>query len=303
MDASTALNGGAGHGRQGSGGSQQNRASCNPPTSAHRGPGTERTGSAQRVPGDVNKLHRSRDDNNGDDRHRPSSRPQTTLGPCCDCTRTSTCSLKPSASREGCACRAANRRCVSCTCFWQCRNRMSTITSSTGRLQNFFHNAVASISSAADPQSSQICTSILPNESGDGTSLVATTAAADLTSVDSAAAPAVTTEGLPITQQPTPLSQSRSGSQDNSSSVPKGAGRQTQDPSGTTASDLPPPPVDPPLAPPATPAPQATLEPGADLPGYEPTPADLLLDSVYAGGHIHPNDGRHLDGGIRDDQK
>jgi hypothetical protein len=55
------------------------------------------------------------------------------------------------------------------------------------------------------------------------------------------------------------------------------------------------------LAPPAAPAPQAsTIEAGADLPGYEPTPADVLLDAVY-GDHVHPNDGRHLDGGIRDD--
>ena len=38
-------------------------------------------------------------------------------------------------------------------------------------------------------------------------------------------------------------------------------------------------------------------DPGADLPGYESTPADRLLDSVY-GDHVHSNDGRHLDGGV-----
>lgn len=44
------------------------------------------------------------------------------------------------------------------------------------------------------------------------------------------------------------------------------------------------------------------MEEGADLPDYKSTPADLLLDSVY-GDHVHPNDGRHLDGGYSDDLK
>jgi hypothetical protein len=38
----------------------------------------------------------------------------------------------------------------------------------------------------------------------------------------------------------------------------------------------------------------------ADLPGYQPTPADLLLDTVF-GDHVHDNDGTHLDGGIAND--
>jgi hypothetical protein len=38
----------------------------------------------------------------------------------------------------------------------------------------------------------------------------------------------------------------------------------------------------------------------ADLPGYQPTPADLLLDTVY-GDHVHDNDGTHLNGGIAND--
>ena len=40
---------------------------------------------------------------------------------------------------------------------------------------------------------------------------------------------------------------------------------------------------------------------GADLPGYVPTAADLLLDSVL-GDHVHDNDGTHLDGGIANDR-
>jgi hypothetical protein len=38
----------------------------------------------------------------------------------------------------------------------------------------------------------------------------------------------------------------------------------------------------------------------ADLPGYQPTPADLLLNTVY-GDHVHDNEGTHLDGGIAND--
>ena len=41
---------------------------------------------------------------------------------------------------------------------------------------------------------------------------------------------------------------------------------------------------------------------GADLPAYQTTPADRLLDSIY-GDHAHDNDGCHLDGGIEDDHK
>ena len=60
----------------------------------------------------------------------------------------------------------------------------------------------------------------------------------------------------------------------------------------------------PPAAPapvPAHPATAPSTELGADLPGFSPTPADLLLDKVY-GDHPHRNDGRHLDGGIQDDK-
>jgi hypothetical protein len=41
-------------------------------------------------------------------------------------------------------------------------------------------------------------------------------------------------------------------------------------------------------------------EPGADGPGFEPGPADKLLDTVY-GDWPHANDGRHLDGGVEGD--
>jgi hypothetical protein len=42
------------------------------------------------------------------------------------------------------------------------------------------------------------------------------------------------------------------------------------------------------------------MEVGADLPGFVPSPADVLLDSVY-GDHSHNNPGTHLDGGVSDD--
>jgi hypothetical protein len=41
-------------------------------------------------------------------------------------------------------------------------------------------------------------------------------------------------------------------------------------------------------------------EPGADRPGFEPGPANKLLDTVY-GDWPHANDGRHLDGGVEGD--
>jgi hypothetical protein len=197
MVASTALNGDAGHGRQGLGASQPTRASRTPSDSVHGGIGTEPTEPARRAPGDANPNRRPRDDDNGVDDPRPSRRSRPSMAPCCDCTRQSTCSSKPSASREGCACRAASRRCVSCTCFRQCRNKQAVITSSTGRFQNFFNNAVAAVSGATDPQSSEICPTIFTNESGSGTSLVAATPAADSTPVESAAAPAAATASQP----------------------------------------------------------------------------------------------------------
>ena len=243
MVAPTALNGDAGHGRQGSGDSQQNRASRTPSDGAHSGTGTESTGTARRASGDTSNNRRSRDDNDHGD-HRPSSRPRTSMVPCCDCTRQSTCYSKPSASREGCACRAASRRCVSCTCFRQCRNKMAVITNSTGRFQNFFNNTVAALSGATDPQSTTICPTIFTPESGSGTSLVAASAAADTTSVESAAASAAATESQPSSQQST--SQSVSGPSNLRNS------RQTQDPSGATAEDPPLPPAKDPLAPPTS---------------------------------------------------
>jgi hypothetical protein len=44
-----------------------------------------------------------------------------------------------------------------------------------------------------------------------------------------------------------------------------------------------------------------TPDPGADLPGYETSRADRLLDTVY-GDHPHANDGCHLDGSIPSDR-
>jgi hypothetical protein len=38
----------------------------------------------------------------------------------------------------------------------------------------------------------------------------------------------------------------------------------------------------------------------ADLPGYEQTRCNALLDSVY-GDHVHANDGTHMKGGFQDD--
>jgi hypothetical protein len=48
--------------------------------------------------------------------------------------------------------------------------------------------------------------------------------------------------------------------------------------------------------------PPLTTEEGADLDGYQLTPADKLLDSVL-GDHVHANDGRHLTGGVTDDRR
>jgi hypothetical protein len=52
----------------------------------------------------------------------------------------------------------------------------------------------------------------------------------------------------------------------------------------------------------APPAMEITPDDGADLPGYAPTAADCLLDSVL-GDHVHDNAGTHLRGGIADDAK
>jgi hypothetical protein len=42
------------------------------------------------------------------------------------------------------------------------------------------------------------------------------------------------------------------------------------------------------------------VDPGTDLPGFEPAPVNHLLDAVY-GDWPHHNDGRHLDGGVDGD--
>jgi hypothetical protein len=190
---------------------------------------------------------------------------------------------------------------------------MAVITNSTGRFQNFSHSTVAALSGATDPQSTAICPTIFAPESGSNASLVATSAAANSTTVVSATAPAAPTDSSPITQQltgnnrdrnhsPAPYPAPSAASAARASTALEGTGpRQTQDPSGTTAEDLPPLPAEDPLVPPAGPPPMAsTMEVGADLPGHKSTPADFLLDSVY-GDHVHPNDGRHLDGGYSDD--
>ena len=67
--------------------------------------------------------------------------------------------------------------------------------------------------------------------------------------------------------------------------------------------ELPPIPPEAAQAPPPPAPPPVTLETeeGADLQGFFPTPADLLLDSVY-GDHVHSNDGTHLNGDILDDR-
>jgi hypothetical protein len=46
--------------------------------------------------------------------------------------------------------------------------------------------------------------------------------------------------------------------------------------------------------------PEATTTDDADLPGYERSEVDLVLDMVF-GDHVHQNNGSHLDGGIIDD--
>ena len=51
---------------------------------------------------------------------------------------------------------------------------------------------------------------------------------------------------------------------------------------------------------PALPTPPIQPDVHANLPHYAPTPADLLLDSVF-GDHSHDNDGTHLTGAILDD--
>ena len=50
----------------------------------------------------------------------------------------------------------------------------------------------------------------------------------------------------------------------------------------------------------AAPGPAITPDAGADLPSYNVTAADRLLDSAY-GDHVHDNDGTHLQGGFSDD--
>jgi hypothetical protein len=312
MVASTTPNGDAGHGRQDSGSALANRASRTITTDrAHGGISTESTETARRASGGAHNARRSRDNNDNDEVNpRPSSRPRHAAGPCCDCTRHSTCTTKQSASKAGCACRSANRRCVSCACFGKCRNKVAVINESTGIFQNFFNSAVTTFTGAADPTPTETDQTNLLAESGNSNSLVAASTTAALTTVGAAAAPAAATESTPLTQPTTPLcargySNSRSVNPGPANGTPAEgpANRQNRDPTGATADNLPPEPTDVPRPPPAANAPMAsTLEEGADLPGYESTPADQLLDSVY-GDHPHNNDGRHLDGGIIDDQK
>ena len=157
---------------------------------------------------------------------------------CCDCMRQSTCSMKHTTSRDGCACRAV--KCVSCTRFGQCRNKTPVVTSTTGTFQRFFNNAVATISGATAPQSTAICHTNFAAESGSSTLLVTALASAASTSVQAAAAPATPTKSQPLSTQPTtPLTvsghsdshQDTVGPAQGSNAESQGK-RQTQDPSG-----------------------------------------------------------------------
>jgi hypothetical protein len=53
----------------------------------------------------------------------PAQRQRLAVGACCDCTRFSTCQSMGTNNRHGCPCRIAGRKCVSCACWRQCRNK------------------------------------------------------------------------------------------------------------------------------------------------------------------------------------
>jgi hypothetical protein len=275
------------------------------------GTGTNPTGSTQNVsrisgtrrPHNTTQSDANHNNGNNDDRP-PSRRRRIDVSPCCNCSRNSTCQAPPMGNKSGCECKAAGRRCISCACLRNCRNKQSRITTATGRGSLFFSRAPPGlVSPPVLPSPSQglrqtTATSLAEETPPttqppvDTPGAVTRRNAADLSAATSATSPR--TDELLGTQEPPPMdSQSEDDEDDDplSTQAPPAA-----DDAATTEAaggELPAQP------PPVAPDPINT-EPGADHPAYQLTPADELLDSVL-GDHVHSNDGRHLTGGVTDD--
>jgi hypothetical protein len=120
------------------------------PARSTDGPGTIPTGSTQnanRISGTRCPQSDKNHNNKDDDKRPPSRRRRIDVSPCSTCSRNSTCQQAPTANKAGCECKAAGRRCISCACLRNCRNKQARITARTGSGPNFFSAAPTGLAS------------------------------------------------------------------------------------------------------------------------------------------------------------
>ena len=211
--------------------------------------------------------------------------------PCCDCTRHSTCTSLGAKGRPGCACLLAKRKCSGCACFRRCRNKRSLLPKAAADRQTGSTLRAYFPSQAADANPAGDLLTQPPDPQGHGDPERA---------ADSTPAAATPTAATP------PAPSQGSGDDDTDTDdedEPTNEPAATRRPNAADIGD----PFVPALPGDHTGGPQDAEErpierkdPGADRPGFEPVPADKLLEAVY-GDWPHQNDGRHLDGGVEGD--
>jgi hypothetical protein len=287
------------------------RRSTSPPVAARR----------SRIDSDSDDKS-STDESDDGNNHRRTSRPPTSRrrlvkgAPCCSCTRYCTCSRAN--SKSGVECILAGRRCVTCACLHQCRNKHKppTTVHPPGTLFGYLTQPCVQ---EADP--------LTPAPSP--TNPVASPGANSRTAANGAPLPPrpSTSPCPPTGSAPTDTNQSEAQTASANAEAPTDATASEQatttepnrqqpattpddDGGGDTDETEPANPPAPPnlgagnhATPPAPTGPIFGTETGADLPDYTLTEADIKLDTAVYGDHVHNNDGTHLDGGIVDDHR
>ncbi|OEU05815.1 hypothetical protein FRACYDRAFT_258026 [Fragilariopsis cylindrus CCMP1102] len=113
-------------------------------------PNTTSTGAPRRVIGTSGPRHpqnqpephkNNKHNDRSDNEEPPARRRRIDVSPCCTCSRNSTCQQAPTDNKQGCKCKAAGCRCISCLCLRNCRNKQPRITAMTGRNHHFFQQA------------------------------------------------------------------------------------------------------------------------------------------------------------------
>ena len=223
----------------------------------------------QKTPPLSSSSEKPKSNDNGDaPLEQPCKRPKlASPPPCCRCTRHQTCTRTTNSKKSfACACKLANRKCVSCACFDTKCQQKAVLPPPPDKKKH--HEQSTTSAGEAEEQSD------------DAGSTASTQGEESPPQRDDASATGAAAATSPATASPATTPTTPDDITDSATTT----GLLTQ-----------------PLSQDGMPAPSLIFhETGADLPGVLPTPADEMLRTVY-GDYPHQNPGTHLTGGIQDD--